>query len=163
MSRVEFLADQLQRAYSGEAWHGPSLQEVLRDITFEQAAAKPIPSAHSVWELVTHIGVWMSAAKRRMAGDPAEVSAEQDWPAVGSGGDAAWRQTLAALDQEQNQLRDAIRALPETSLGQSVNGHPYSISFLLNGVIQHNLYHTGQIAILKKALTGSMASNQAAS
>ncbi len=163
MNKVEFLADQLQRAYSGEAWHGPSLQELLRGITFEQAAAKPIPNAHSVWELVIHIGVWMAAARRRMAGDPAEITTEQDWPAVASASEAAWQQVLTALDREQNQLRDAIRALPEETLRKHVNGHPYSISFMLNGVIQHNLYHAGQIAVLKKALTGSMASNQAAS
>ncbi len=152
MNQTEFIADQLQRAYSGEAWHGPSLQELLRDVTVEQALARPIVGAHSIWELTMHIGVWMSAARRRLAGDPAKLTPQQDWPLVDGGSTDAWRQTLAALEQEHNQLRAAVCSLPGSSLENQAPGKNHSVEFMLHGVIQHNLYHAGQIALLKKTL-----------
>jgi len=152
MNQVEFIADQLQRAYAGGAWHGPSLEEILRGITPEQALAKPLPGRHSIWELTMHIGVWMSAARRRLAGDSAKLTPQEDWPLIDSGSQEAWRQTLAALAQEQKQLLGAICSLPESSLQNQVLGKEHSVAFMLHGVIQHNLYHTGQIALLKKTL-----------
>jgi hypothetical protein len=99
-----------------------------------------------------HIGVWMSAARRRLAGDPAKLTPEQDWPPIDGGSPAAWEQTLAALEQEHNLLRSAICSFPESLLENQTPGKNYSQAFLLHGVIQHNLYHAGQIALLKKAL-----------
>jgi uncharacterized damage-inducible protein DinB len=152
MNDVEFLADQLQRAYEGEAWHGPSLREVLNGVNAGMASAKPVPEAHSIWELVMHIGAWINAARRGLGGSAVELSPQQDWPAIDAGSDAAWSQTLDALEQEQNQLRDAIRALNESSLKARVPGRNHSVRFMLEGVIQHNLYHAGQIALLKKMI-----------
>src|SRR5690349_1055165 len=100
MNQIELIADQLQRAYAGEAWHGPSVEEVLSDVTAEQALAKPIAGAHSIWEVTMHIGVWMSAARRRLAGDPAKLTPQEDWPMIDGGSPAAWQQTLTALEQE---------------------------------------------------------------
>jgi uncharacterized damage-inducible protein DinB len=150
VNSVEFLADQLRRAYEGEAWHGPSLREVLAGVTAEMASAKPIPDAHNIWELVMHTGAWINAVRRRLAGDPAELSPQEDWPPIDGGSEAAWQQTLAALDEEQKQLRAAISSLPEAGLKSGVAGAKYSVRFMLEGVIQHNLYHAGQIALLKK-------------
>jgi uncharacterized damage-inducible protein DinB len=81
-----------------------------------------------------------------------ELAGTQDWPPVDGGSEAVWRETLAALDREQEQLRLAIRELPETSLKTGVPSQKYSVRFMLEGVIQHNLYHAGQIAVLKKIL-----------
>ncbi len=150
MNDVEFLADQFERAYRGAAWHGPGLREVLAGVTAEQAAAKPAPGAHSIWELVNHAGAWIGAVRRRLGGEALDLSAEQDWPIVDGGGEAGWQQTLAALDDEQRRLREAIGALPLEGLRAHVPGTEYSVRFMLEGVIQHNLYHAGQIAMLKK-------------
>jgi uncharacterized damage-inducible protein DinB len=152
MNQTEFIADQLQRSFAGEAWHGPAVQELLAGVTAEQALAKPVAGAHSIWELAMHIGVWMSAARRRLAGDPAEATPQQDWPAIDGRSPAAWQQTLDALELEHQQLQAAICGLPENALQNRVAGNKYSVAFLLHGVIQHNLYHAGQIAVLKKAL-----------
>jgi uncharacterized damage-inducible protein DinB len=151
MNQIELIVDQLQHAYSGKAWHGPSLQELLTGVSTEQALARPIAEGHSIWELTMHIGVWMSAARRRLAGDPAKLTPQEDWPLVDGGSPDAWRQTLAALEQEHNQLRAAVRSLPESSLENRAPGKNHSVEFMLHGVIQHNLYHAGQIALLKKA------------
>src|SRR5579862_8770485 len=115
MNQIEFIGDQLQRAWSGKAWHGPSLQELLAGVTVEQALARPVAGAHSIWELTMHIGAWMSACRRRLAGDPAQLTAQEDWPLIDGGSPAAWHQTLNALEQEYNQLRAAVCALPESS------------------------------------------------
>lgn len=152
MNQVEFIADQLQRSYNGDAWHGPPLQAVLAGVTAQQALAHPIAGAHSIWELALHIAAWMSAGRRRLAGDPAQLTPEQDWPRIDGGSENAWQQTLAALEQEHNQLQAAIRALPEASLDNPAPGKKHSQAFSLHGVVQHNLYHAGQIAVLKKAL-----------
>jgi uncharacterized damage-inducible protein DinB len=150
-SRSEAIIDQLHRAYAGEAWHGPSLREILTGVTAPIASAKPIAGAHSIWELVLHISAWITAARRRLAGDPAELSAKEDWPAITSRTEDAWRQTLAALEREHTALREAIRCLSDDELRAKIPGADYSATFMLNGVIQHNLYHAGQIALLKKA------------
>jgi hypothetical protein len=152
MNQIEFIGDQLQRAYAGEAWHGPSLQELLAGVTAEQALARPIAEGHCIWELTMHIGVWMSAARRRLAGDTVQPTPQEDWPLIDGGSPVAWRQTLAALQQEHTQLQAAICSLPESSLENQTPGKNYSLAFLLYGVVQHSLYHAGQIALLKKAL-----------
>jgi hypothetical protein len=152
MNQIELIADQLQRSYSGEAWHGPSVQELLIGVTAGQALARPLAEGHCIWELTMHIGVWMSAARRRLAGDPAKLTPQEDWPLIDGGSPVAWKQTLAALEQEHGQLKAAICSLPESSLENQTPGKNYSLAFLLHGVVQHNLYHAGQIALLKKAL-----------
>ena len=148
MDQIEFITDQLQRSYTGTAWHGPSIQELLAGLTAEQALARPVADAHSIWELTMHIGVWMSAARRRLGGDPAKLTPQEDWPLIDGGSPTAWQQTLDALEQEHGRLKAAICSLPESSLKDSVPGKQH----LLHGVIQHNLYHAGQIAVLKRAL-----------
>jgi len=152
MNQIEFIGDQWRRAYAGEAWHGPSLQEILAGVTAEQALARPIADGHCIWELTMHIGVWMSAARRRLAGDTVQPTPQEDWPLIDGGSPVAWQQTLAALQQEHAQLQAAICSLPESSLENQTPGKNYSLAFLLHGVVQHNLYHAGQIALLKKAL-----------
>ena len=153
MSEVNRILDQLQRAYEGPAWHGPALREVLAGVTYQTAAQRPIPDAHTIWEIVLHLSVWMSVPARRIAGE--EVSnppPDQDWPAAPPPSEEAWRQALDQLAQAQRDLEAKIRTLTDDRLREKVGGPvPYSIYTLLHGVVQHNLYHAGQIALLKKA------------
>jgi uncharacterized damage-inducible protein DinB len=144
------IEDQLNRSFRGEAWHGPCLQELLRDVTFEQAAARPVPAAHSIWEIILHITGWVEIARRRLDGEPFEPTPAQDWPAVPPASEAAWKLALGNLEGAHEKLRGAVAACDPTRLDQRCAGKPYTIYFLLHGVIQHNLYHAGQIAILKK-------------
>ena len=152
MSEVERIADQLKRAYEGKAWHGPAVREVLAGITAEQAARRPLANAHNIWELAVHIGVWEAFARRRLEGEViTDVPPEQDWPPVTATDEAAWKKTLAQLEDGHMKLRRAIAALPEARLSETVQGMGYSVYFMLHGVVQHDLYHAGQIALLKKA------------
>jgi len=145
------IEDQLNRGFRGDAWHGPCLQELLRDVSYELALARPLANVHSIWEIVLHLTTWLDAARRRLAGEPFEPDAQQDWPAVMNGSESGWQIALGNLEGAVERLRGAVTALDPERLDDNVRGKPYSIYFLLHGVIQHNLYHAGQIALLKKA------------
>jgi len=151
MSELKRLNDQLKRAFEGKAWHGPSVLEVLAGVTAEQAAAHPIEGAHSIWEITLHIATWERVGRRRIEEFiPIDVSDDEDWPAVADTSDDAWSSTLDEVRRNHEDLRAAIRGLDEARLEEIVPGTQYSVYFLLHGVIQHDLYHAGQIALLKK-------------
>lgn len=152
MTEVERIVDQLRRAFAGEAWHGPAVVEILQEITAPQAAARPYNGVHSIWEIVLHIAAWERAVRRRLAGDRAQLSAE-DWPVVSETDEQAWEQAKEALQQSHDKLASAVSVLDESRLDQPIVADMSSVYVTLHGIIQHTLYHAGQIAILKKALS----------
>ena len=125
-SEVGRIEDQLKRAYEGGAWHGPALLETLQGVTAAKAAAKPLPGAHSVWEIVLHVAAWEDVVRRRLGGEPVELSDAEDWPAVRETGDAAWAKTLEALRSGHDSLRRAVARLSDARLKEDVPGMPYS-------------------------------------
>ena len=152
MAEVERIADQLKRAFEGNAWHGPSVREVLTGVAAAQAARRPLRNAHTIWEIAVHIGVWEAFVRRRLEGEViTDVPPEQDWPPITDTSEAAWKRTLAQLEEGHMRLQKVIAALPESRLAETVQGMGYSVYFMLHGVVQHDLYHAGQIALLKKA------------
>jgi uncharacterized damage-inducible protein DinB len=152
MTETSRILDQLHRAYEGPAWHGPALREVLSGITWQTAANRPIPGAHTIWELVLHLTVWISVPTQRIAGAEIPLPPDQDWPAAPEPSESAWQQALDQLAQAQRNLESEVRTLTDDRLREKVLGEvPYSIYTMLHGVVQHNLYHAGQIALLKKA------------
>jgi uncharacterized damage-inducible protein DinB len=150
MNEIQRIEDQLKRALEGKAWHGPSLRELLADVTAEQAAARPLANAHSIWEIVLHIAAWEEAVRRRLEGEPVDLFGEEDWPPVTNTSEAAWKNTLAKLENNHRELRKAIARLSDSRLEEAIAGEKYSVYVTLHGVIQHDLYHAGQIAVLKK-------------
>ena len=152
MSEIDRILDQMDRAFSGDAWHGPSLMSALEGISAEDAAKHPIKDAHSIWELVHHLGAWNVISRRRLAGESVEITPERDWPPVGDLSEAAWRRALENLNQARARLRESIRNFSDEHLQGKAAGPDYSRYVVLHGVIQHDLYHAGQIVLLKKAL-----------
>lgn len=156
MSETARIADQLRRAFSGEAWHGDSLLEILDGIAAAQAAARPVKHAHSIWELVLHIAAWDNAVRRRLAGESVQLPEEQNFPPVMDPSEGAWRRAVENAKRVHGELIDAVSAFPDERLSEKVpgkNSEPdwYNFYYMLHGVVQHELYHAGQIAILKKA------------
>jgi uncharacterized damage-inducible protein DinB len=156
VSETKRIADQLQRSFTGEAWHGPALLELLAGVTARHAAARPVKSAHSIWELVLHISAWENAARSWMAGEipalPELVDTPAlDWPAVQKPTPAAWKRTIREITAVHNGLLKLVGKVDDSRLRDIVAGRNYSLYFLLHGLVQHNLYHAGQIALLKKA------------
>jgi len=152
MNEVERILDQMDRAFSGDAWHGPSLMSLLDGLSAEDASKHPVRGAHSIWELVHHIGAWNSIVLHRLHGEEVEVTTERDWPPVWEVTEAAWKRAIENLSESHARLREAAAGLTDEQLEQRAAGPKYSRYVVLHGMIQHNLYHAGQIAILKKAL-----------
>lgn len=151
MSEVKRIVDQLRRAYEGPAWHGDSIKELLADVTAERAAARPLAGTHSIWELVLHIAAWEEGVRLRLSGERAELSEEEQWPPITDTSEAAWKDTLATLERTHMGLRAAIAGLDDESLSRPIVKGMTSVYGSLHGVIQHGLYHAGQIALLKRA------------
>jgi hypothetical protein len=145
------IADQFYRGVEGDAWHGPPVRALLADVTAETASARPIPSAHTIWELVLHMTVWADIGRRRVAGEVVEPTPEEDWPAAPAASAAGWNEAVASLERSHGELRRAALALGESHLEDRTPGKPDNLYVLLHGVLQHTLYHAGQIAILKRA------------
>ena len=152
MSERDRIADQFRRAFDGDAWHGPSVMEVLSDVTAQQASARVFPGAHTVWELALHIGAWEGACLTRLQGERAELTDAEDWPAVMETTESAWQRCKSTLVDGNQKLRDAIAGLDEQRLDEPILPGMPSVYITVQGVVQHDLYHAGQIAILKKAL-----------
>ena len=149
MSEVDRMLDELVMAYQGPAWHGPSVREVLDGIDAATAARRPIADAHTIAEIVEHVAAWEDIVRRRIGGEKVEVTDEMDWPRAGAGAEG-WARTLERLDRGHHALRDAVRAFPETRLDEVSSDGRSTHYVLIHGAIQHDLYHAGQIAILRK-------------
>jgi uncharacterized damage-inducible protein DinB len=151
MKESRRIADQLRYAFEGEAWHGPALLQLLKDVDSSTASSHPLPDTHSVWELVLHIAAWDDAVNRRIvAGKAVKLSNAKNFPPVKDKSPAAWKNAIAHLKETHAALIKTVAALPDRRLGERVPGKKYNIYFMLHGVVQHELYHAGQIAILKK-------------
>ncbi len=151
-STIERLRDQLRLSFEGEAWHGPSVEEALRGVTPAIAAARPIADVHTIWELVLHLAGTYDVVLRRMRGDSRPLSREEDWPAVPAPTEENWRRDCDRLRSVNRQMRDAVAAFPEDRLDlRLIDEAPYSAFTQFIGITQHDVYHAGQIVILKRA------------
>jgi uncharacterized damage-inducible protein DinB len=155
------LANHIKRTVTGPMWHGPALDDLLKDVTPELAAARPITGAHSIWELVLHVTAWADIAVVRLRGERiADPTPDQDWPPVRATDQAAWDETLKRMRDSHRALAHAVRHLDAGVMHEKIEGLEYSRSNLLHGVIEHSTYHGGQIAILKRALAHDGARRQ---
>ncbi len=151
MKETARIADQLSRAYSGKAWHGPSLRTVLRGVTASQAAQRPAPNAHTIWELVLHIAAWDRVVSERIqGGKTTKLPPNQNFPTVTDTSETAWKKTLKELEKQHRALKAAILNFPTAKLDRNLSGGDYTYYITMHGAVQHDLYHAGQIAILKK-------------
>lgn len=149
---VARIRDLHRRAFEGEAWHGPDVHALLEGVGWEAAVARPVAHAHSILEIVLHIGAWEDAVARRLvASDSIELSPDEDWERPDFT-EAGWDDARRKLEKARLALDAALARLPEERLGDTVPGKDYDVYVMLHGVVEHTLYHAGQIAIVKKAL-----------
>ena len=150
LSRID---GQLQLSFESGAWHGPALLEVLAGLGPDAAHAHPIPGAHSVWEIVLHLGGTYGLVLRRLQGDGRQLTPEEDWPAVPSATADSWRESVRVLQGLNEELRRAVRGFPAARVDDPlVPEASFTAYTQFIGVAQHNLYHAGQMALLKRAL-----------
>ncbi len=152
MSEIDRIVDQLKRSWGGDAWHGPSLSELLADVDAAKAAAHPVAGAHSIWELALHVATWdRTVANRLKEWNGRDPSDAENFSEVKDTTEAAWKSARETLASAHRELEEAVSSWPEDHLGETVPDKPYSVYVMLHGAAQHELYHGGQIALLKKA------------
>lgn len=148
-SECERIAEQLGRAYHGEAWHGPSFREAIEDVS-ESVALRQPPAAHRIIEIVAHVSLWLREVHDVLAGKPyVSLTGTAEWPELASIG--SWAALRTQLEQNVNALTAAVRVLPDGRLEQVIAPQKnYTVYQLLHGTAEHLAYHAGQIALLKK-------------
>ena len=152
MRRVEQMLLQLNSAWDGEPWYGTPLRIMLQGIDATTASRRPLAEGHTIAELTAHATTWMEVVRERLAGQKPEVPPERDFPPVDG---LAWPELLARLDRAHSALVDTVARMDDADFEKVVAGKDYTAAFMLDGLIQHNIYHAGQIALLKKGQPGS--------
>src|SRR4051812_9828016 len=163
MRRAKRLANRIERTVTGPMWHGPALLDVLKGVTWDQALARPLPAAHSIWALVLHVTAWSEIARLRIKGQATgDPPPEQDWPPVpdavpdGAASRSAidlsdeWERAVERLAASHRQLAADTRLLDDEQLDALVSGLEYTVGVMLDGIVEHGTYHGGQIALLRK-------------
>jgi len=152
MSEVYRILDQYDRAMNGDAWHGDTVWKILEDITPEEAAMYARANAHNIWELVSHMTFWETEVYRRLKHLPARSPAKLNFPATPEVTAENWNKTLRDFRQSNDDFRSAVAELDDAKLDHALPGRDKSEYVEVHGVIQHNLYHAGQIALLRKVV-----------
>jgi uncharacterized damage-inducible protein DinB len=152
MSEAGNLVRQLKEIHDGEPWHGPSLHTILAGIDPEAAYAKPLNGAHSIWELILHITGWTKVCRLRLEGQETKQPDEGDFPLPSSATQEAWRDAISRLDDAHARLITTVERFSDSDLEREVPGKPYTKAYMIQGAVHHHVYHSGQIALLKKAI-----------
>jgi uncharacterized damage-inducible protein DinB len=154
---VARIADEIERGYRGDPWHGGSTREILDGVDSATATRHPIPGAHSIAEIVAHLTAWTREVARRLDGKAPAIPAEGNWPPPAGPTTGEWQAALIDLERAHDELLAALRRFPATQLQSPMGterhqalGTGLSFELVLHGLGQHLAYHTGQIALLKK-------------
>lgn len=151
MSRIDQIVHELKCAFDGEAWHGPALMEILEGVDAKTALARPVPTAHNIWELVLHITGWERVIIRRLYGEKLVLSDAENFGHIKETTEGAWKLAISSLQNTHASLIKTVSSLSEDKLSSPVPGKPYDVEFMLHGAAQHAAYHGGQISLLKRA------------
>jgi uncharacterized damage-inducible protein DinB len=152
MTEVKRILDQYDRSLNGDAWHGDPVWKILDGVSAEQAGARTHPSTHTIWELVSHMTFWETEVHRRFNNLPARPVEELNFPAMQEATAENWNATLAEFRQSNVEFRRTLSQLDPSRLDQPTAVGDKSAYVEAHGVIQHHLYHAGQIALLRKIL-----------
>jgi uncharacterized damage-inducible protein DinB len=155
---IELLLQQLDQAYDKKAWHGPNLRSAVRRLGAEQAAWRPHPQRHSIAELVVHAAYWKYTVRRRLRGDKRgsfPLKGSNWFPLRAPLSEEAWRGYLELLEGEHQALRAAVAALPPRELRRVPARSAFNVAALIQGVAAHDVYHAGQIQLLKRLQGGA--------
>jgi len=154
-ARVSSLLEQLDEAFDRQSWHGPNLKGSLRGLDVDQALWRPAPDRHNAWEILVHAAYWKYVVRRRLTGEkrgsfPRKGSNWFSSPSAPT--DKDWREEARLLGDCHRALRDAVAGLEDADLERRAPGGKETIGRLVRGIVAHDLYHAGQIQLLKRLL-----------
>jgi len=150
---VALLLDLLDEAFDRKAWHGTNLRGSVRRLDARGAAWRPGPGRHSAWELAVHAAYWKYAVRRQLTGEKRGSFPESgsNWfPRPDQADEAAWRRDVALLVKQHRELRAVVAGLTAASLRRKPKGSRHTVAALVRGAACHDLYHAGQIQLLKR-------------
>jgi uncharacterized damage-inducible protein DinB len=150
MTDIERIVDRYDRAMEGDAWHGDPVWKVLAGVSPEVASQRPAAGAHTIWELVEHMTFWETVISQRLTGDRSQPDQARNFPVMPAATEENWKNTLDAFRKSNAEFRDALSKLEESRLDQPLSSAEKTAYIEVNGVIEHDLYHAGQIALLRK-------------
>lgn len=150
-AEAQGLAQELASLARGNAWHGPTLEELLDGVSVEAAAARPVPGGHSIWELVLHMAAWTDVFRRRLEGAAVEEPEAGDFPAPPPPTTEAWAQARSRLLEAHDALTARVARLSDAELSARVPGRDFDARYLVRAAIRHTVYHGGQIGLLRKS------------
>lgn len=145
MNRVETLLKELRDVYEGSPWYGDSLRKTLARVSEAEANERPLARAHSIAELVGHITTWIDTVHRRIDGEVVHVTAAENFPYSGN-----WKEQVRRLDEAYAALVARVSSMSDADLDGKVAGKRQTAEYAIRGVVQHCIYHQGQIALLRK-------------
>jgi hypothetical protein len=161
--RIELLLEIMDQAFDQKGWHGTTLRGALRGVTPAQALWRPGPDRHNVWELTVHAAYWKYAVRRRLTGE-ATGSFERkpsNWPAIPDPPDLkAWKRDIALLDAEHGKLRRVVSGLSPADLERRSPKGVWTYAEEIHGIAAHDLYHTGQIQLIKRLMPAGTAAER---
>ena len=152
---ISFLLKILDEAYERKAWHGPNLRGAIRGLTATKAAWKPSRNRHSIWELVTHAAYWKYAVHRKLTGvrrGSFPIKGSNWFTVEGRLTERQWERDRDLLDHMHRALQEAVSDLKPSDLRKKVEGSPWTIAQMVYGVALHDIYHTGQIQLIKRLM-----------
>jgi hypothetical protein len=154
-SVIGLLLEVMDQAFDQKSWHGTTLRGALRGMTPQEALWRPAPGRHNVWELALHAAYWKYAVRRRLAG--AAIGSfdrkPSNWPAIPDPADLrAWKRDVAFLDAEHRRLREVVSELTPAALRLRSPRGVWTYAEEVHGVAAHDLYHTGQIQLIKRLM-----------
>lgn len=152
-TETERLKKMLRNNWNGPMWYGSNLQETLKDISWEKAFYKPAHFTHNIYEYVMHLVCWRRFVTEHLNGNSdykTELNSELDWITQYTKDELTWLKALAELEAGQTALLTAAENLTEEMLDELVPGKKFKWYVMLHGLIQHDVYHSAQIALLKK-------------
>jgi len=149
--RTESLLFLLQQGWGPRAWHGTALKGAVRGVTAKEALWRPGPGRHNIWELVLHMAYWKYAVARRISGwDRGSFPREgSDWIRISDPSEKAWKADVKLLHAQHAALVKAVKSLPPSRLGAR-DGSKWTHAEQIAGAAAHDLYHTGQVQLIKK-------------
>lgn len=152
---VQRIRFSLKMAYNGTPWHGNSLLHLVKGVDYQQAHQKPLPQSHSIWELIQHILNWREFVIKKLEGEEEfdiKLNSSEDWTPTKAPIEAKWQSVLSELVESQQVILEILESWEDDQLDELVPGKDYTYYTMLHGIIEHDIYHSGQIALVRKSL-----------